>query len=161
MDNSVAKHQHDILTTESTKNMVRNSTRYPNDEWQATYDQPSCRRKMSTMRPVWHLNAPNHSMQRDKTHMGMDTKTSCKLFTSQHPGSERKLDMLPRLRNATSTKTQRHSLETGTHDRIYIYDNQTLPLQDYTDFMRRARWKEYQKHNGHQRCGKYLDVLDY
>jgi hypothetical protein len=72
--------------------------------------------------------------------MGMDTKTSCKLFTSQHTGSERKLDMLPRIRNATSTKTQRHSLDTGTYDRIYIYDNQNLTLQDYSYFMRRARW---------------------
>jgi hypothetical protein len=91
----------------------------------------------------------------------MNTKTRCKLLTSQHTGSERKLDMFPRLRSSTSAKIQRHSMDTGTYDRIYIYDNQTLTLQDYTDFMRRAKWKEYQKHNGHQRCGKYLDVLDY
>jgi hypothetical protein len=43
----------------------------------------------------------------------------------------------------------------------YMHNNQTLTLQDYLDFMKRARWKEYTEHRKYKSCGKYLDVLDY
>jgi hypothetical protein len=43
----------------------------------------------------------------------------------------------------------------------YITNNNSVTLQDYLDFMRRARWKEQQLHGRHKNCGRYLDVLDY
>ena len=42
----------------------------------------------------------------------------------------------------------------------YMHNNQTLTLQDYLDFIKRARWKEYTQHRQYKRCGKYLDGLD-
>jgi hypothetical protein len=41
----------------------------------------------------------------------------------------------------------------------YITNNNSVTLQDYLDFLRRARWKEQQLH-GHKNCGRYLDVLE-
>lgn len=43
----------------------------------------------------------------------------------------------------------------------YMHNNTTLTLQDYLDFMRRARWKEHRLHGEYKNCGKYLDILDY
>jgi hypothetical protein len=42
----------------------------------------------------------------------------------------------------------------------YVYDNQSVTLQDFLDFLKRARWKEYNRRPALQRCGWYLDVID-
>jgi hypothetical protein len=43
----------------------------------------------------------------------------------------------------------------------YVYDNQSVTLQDFLDFLKRARWKEYNRRSTFKRCGIYLDVIDY
>jgi hypothetical protein len=43
----------------------------------------------------------------------------------------------------------------------YVYDNPSLTLQDFLDFLKRARWKEYSRRSQFKICGNYLDVIDY
>ena len=43
----------------------------------------------------------------------------------------------------------------------YMYDNPTLTMQDFLDFLKRARWKTYNQRHKFPSCGKYLDVIDY
>ena len=43
----------------------------------------------------------------------------------------------------------------------YIHNNRNLSMKDYLDFLKRARWKEYSQRHRYQRCGKYLEIIDY
>jgi hypothetical protein len=36
----------------------------------------------------------------------------------------------------------------------YVQNNQTLTMEDYLDFLKRARWKEYTQRHKYKRCGK-------
>ena len=47
------------------------------------------------------------------------------------------------------------------HTLHYIHTNRLLTLDDYLDFLRRARWKQYSERGGYKTCGCYLEVIDY
>jgi hypothetical protein len=58
---------------------------------------------------------------------------------------------------------QRHNATTWMLGNMiqYVHDNSLLNMEDYIDFLRRARWKERTHRVGLNTCGNYLDVIDY
>jgi len=58
-----------------------------------------------------------------------------------------------------ATKARGSSVDTSEPGTIQDAEKRSISLQDYNDFMRRARWKAHQEASRKKRVENYLDVF--
>jgi hypothetical protein len=115
---------------------------------------------MSVLWPTGHLDPQIHGMQRHTTYMDLDKKH---IVSYLQINARDMKDTWITVPGFEIRPIQKHSTTVWMigHMLAYMYDNLTLIMQDYLDFLKRAGWKEYNQRQKFKSCGKYLDLIDY
>ena len=115
--------------------------------------------RLQEMWEIGHPATPSNGMCGGCCHMGLDSKMTGSNVTYGPPPYPRYMDPISPILFLAPAATA-SVLWTLAHLVWYCLQGQRRQsILDYIDFLRRSRWKAYQRPHRLQRIGNYLDVL--
>jgi hypothetical protein len=142
-----------------TLRMVCDHSRHNAHEGTPTPHRPHGHQPMHQLRPNRYATSSRDGLWRRKTNLELGPKSPRKDTQYTPPAHPWRLDSSPSISHEApaTTRTILWILAHLVYYRTQYHNHTTL--QDYSDFLRRARWKAHSKDQRRKRVGDYLHMI--